>query len=64
MIAPILSVLFPPDPRKIIVPHGALLLYAIRKGEVEAVPAESSLGWAGNVREWRNGRWREISKDE
>lgn len=58
MIAPILSALFPPDPRKLSVPHGALLLHAIRKGEVKAVYPEAQ-GWAGNVREWRDGRWRE-----
>lgn len=64
MIAPLLSVLFPPDPRKLRVPPGALLLHAIREGEVAAVSPEPGEGWAGNVREWRDGRWREVRREE
>lgn len=63
MIAPILSALFPPDPRKLRVPPGALLLHAIRMGEIKANGPEIAQGWAGNVREWRDGRWRELVRE-
>jgi hypothetical protein len=55
MIAFILSALFPPRADKLGAVPGTLVLHAIQSGALETINHDDT--WAGNVREWSNGRW-------
>src|SRR5208282_4105222 len=56
MIALILAAAFPPKPESLgKVPLESVTLHMIRSGEIAIVSHDDT--WAGNVKEWRQGRW-------
>ena len=61
MIAHILAWFFPPALGRIRHIEEVMTRYRVETGELRQVVPDPPGCWAGNVREWSNGRWRRVT---
>jgi hypothetical protein len=55
-----LSYLFPPEVRRLRVPHGSVTLALVREGKIATVQPDPEEGGPVNVKQWNGKRWETI----